>query len=406
MSKIGCVPVRGACRGNLICRWVTLGLGSALLAVGLLACQNPAAGGGTGGSTPEYLYVTNYKSTGPNGISAYSIGSGGALTAITSGTFTTGVNPEGIEASANGDFLYVENSANGTVSAFTIGSSGSLSDVPGSSCGSSGTTNCADVPPDATDGAVSSGGDYLYVVSSNSSANYGVTPFTYNAANGTLTAGTEVTSVNQPEGVAVTPNGDFLYVANYSGNTVSGFSIGSGGALSNIGGSSSATTYSAGTGPVNIAISPNGFYLYVTNEGCTASSSGSCSAGLSAFTTYQGSENGELTPITGGTTVTGASPSGIAITPNGSYLYVANGGSNTISGYTIGSGGVLGSIGSYSTGSTPAGIAFTPDGKYLYVANAAGNTISEFSIGAGGVLTSAGTFSAGSDPGFIAIVSK
>lgn len=42
------------------------------------------------------LYVINNTQDGANGLSAYSIGAGGALTAITSGTLTTGLNPRGI----------------------------------------------------------------------------------------------------------------------------------------------------------------------------------------------------------------------------------------------------------------------------------------------------------------------
>ena len=78
------------------------------------------------------LYVINEGSTGTGGLSAFSIGSGGALTAITSGTFTTGANPMGIAISPNGNYLYVTNQGSiGTngLSSFSIGSNGSLSPI-------------------------------------------------------------------------------------------------------------------------------------------------------------------------------------------------------------------------------------------------------------------------------------
>jgi DNA-binding beta-propeller fold protein YncE len=79
-------------------------------------------------SSPS-LYVTNNGSSGANGISAYSIGFGGALSAITTGTFATGSGPAGVAISPNGNYLYVTNfgssGANG-ISAYTIGSGGVL----------------------------------------------------------------------------------------------------------------------------------------------------------------------------------------------------------------------------------------------------------------------------------------
>lgn len=67
------------------------------LIAALMACTMPgSAGTSSTGSTPTYLYVTNSSSNGANGLSAHSIDTGGALTAITSGTFTTGSNPENV----------------------------------------------------------------------------------------------------------------------------------------------------------------------------------------------------------------------------------------------------------------------------------------------------------------------
>ena len=106
-------------------------------------------------------------------------------------------------------------------------------------------------------------------------------------------------------------------------------------------------------GPFEIAISPNGSYLYVTNYGSNT---------LSA---YSIGPSGALTAITSGTITTGAGPFGIAFSPNGSYLYVANFIGSSLSAYSISTGGVLTAlnIATYTTGTNPAGIAICPVAK-------------------------------------------
>lgn len=62
---------------------------SILLVAVVLGCPSPAP---TTSAKSNYLYVAN---SGSGTISAFTIGSGGALTPI-SGTFATGAEPEGI----------------------------------------------------------------------------------------------------------------------------------------------------------------------------------------------------------------------------------------------------------------------------------------------------------------------
>ena len=73
----------------------------------------------------------------------------------------------------------------------------------------------------------------------------------------------------------------------------------------------------------------------------------------------------------------GPKPSGIAIAPDGKHAYVANNGtglvgtgseSNTVSVIDTAKGVVSDTI---TVGNGPVGVAVTPDGKHVYVANAA-----------------------------------
>jgi len=82
---------------------------------------------------------------------------------------------------------------------------------------------------------------------------------------------------------------------------------------------------------------------------------------------------------------------GIAVTPAGTYLYVANSLDATISVFSINaSTGALTAITNspFAAGATVSGVAIDPSGKYLYVTNPAANTITGFSINAStGALT-------------------
>ena len=61
--------------------------------------SSPSGDGGAA-TLPDPLYVTNNGSSdGANGISAYTIGPGGALSSVTTGTFATGACPWGVSIS-------------------------------------------------------------------------------------------------------------------------------------------------------------------------------------------------------------------------------------------------------------------------------------------------------------------
>ena len=89
-----------------------------------------------------------------------------------------------------------------------------------------------------------------------------------------------------------------------------------------------------------------------------------------------------------------------------SVAYVANSGSNNVSAYTITAGtGVLTPVAGspFVAGTTPSGVTISPDGQFLYVANSGGN-VSGYRITAGtGALDSLGAaFAAGTTPVSIA----
>src|SRR6516225_1810298 len=69
----------------------------------------------------------------------------------------------------------------------------------------------------------------------------------------------------------------------------------------------------------------------------------------------------------------GIAPLGVAVTPDGSTVYVANDGANTVSVIATATNTVTATI---PVGRFPAGVAVTPDGSTVYVANEGANTVS------------------------------
>jgi 6-phosphogluconolactonase (cycloisomerase 2 family) len=151
------------------------------------------------------------------------------------------------------------------------------------------------------------------------------------------------------------------YVANHINSltvpyTVSEYAIGTGGLLSPL----SPPTVVEGGGPFDVAISPNGKSVYVTN------------------TTDDTVSQYNVDPITGvlspknpSTVVSGQGPEAIAVTPDGRSAYVTNAGpSNDIWQYSIDP--ATGTLSPKNParivpGVTPADVAVTPDGRTAYV---------------------------------------
>jgi len=122
-------------------------------------------------------------------------------------------------------------------------------------------------------------------------------------ATNTVTA--TVTVGHRPLGVAVHPEGKFVYVTNFTDNTVSIIDV-----LNN---HTVINTIPVGLNPYGIAVNATGTFLYVVNSGANTVSAISLGQ---AFTT--------IIPV-------GVGPIGIAVSPSGANVYVANNLNNTLS---------------------------------------------------------------------------
>jgi YVTN family beta-propeller protein len=70
---------------------------------------------------------------------------------------------------------------------------------------------------------------------------------------------------------------------------------------------------------------------------------------------------------------TATKPTGIAISPNGRYGYIANGRANKVTIVDVLARAIIGAI---AVGQRPWGVALSGDGSTLYVANGRSNSIS------------------------------
>jgi 6-phosphogluconolactonase (cycloisomerase 2 family) len=200
-------------------------------------------------------------------------------------------------------------------------------------------------------------------------------------------------------GITINPAGTFLFVANQgnfaqvSSGTVSVYSV-NGTTLTEIAGSPFSTAKMGavlGPGPVAVAVSLSGKYLYVANqfEGTVA-----------AFSIN--STSGALTPLPNSPFAAGLNPSGLTITPNGGFLYVANAGSDNVSAFGIcdmvtttcsntnSPDGSLSPVSGspFAAGIGPISSATDPIGQYLFVVNRQSSQIAQYKISSGtGALT-------------------
>ncbi len=360
-------------------------------------------------NTVDYVYVTNSKNN-PGQINVYYTDArSGALTQITGSPFSSGgIDPVGLVTSPNFKFLYVVNkgqggSAGSGIVEFSIGANAKLSLVhtyaPADSLtapnavaiNSAGTLLFVTYTYQPGFSAVHPGPGALVVYPINSDGSLGTPVANGNLSYYPLNTGTDVlkpTAVNvltQNPVNSTTAGPTFVYVVSQNSTTglgdISAFSFGSGGALTYVPCSSSASicdstgngTYNAGTAPNAIASTPRGLFLYVTD---------SVNNQLISYTVQS---TGQIIPNTDGPTRTDVFPDAVTVDPRGMYIYVANYTANDVSAYTInvatGYPTGVAAAGTYGTGTGPTCVFVEPGlGRYVYTTNFLDNTVSGLNL--------------------------
>ncbi len=225
-----------------------------------------------GGTNPNCVAPENGFTTaspGPGGITIYPINSDNSLG--TPMDLPIGKAPIGIVTSADDNYVYVVSQdpaatstttgQTGNLFAFSRNTTtGALTPLAGSAIDAAkGDVSSNGYPSGKLPGGVieNSGSSHLYVTDFAGNMVYG-----YSIANGVPTQTGSATTDAGPEGMALTPNGAYLYTANYTGGTVGGYSLASGAPVVLPAGQST----QAGTGVTCVTIEQQlGTYLYTSN---------------------------------------------------------------------------------------------------------------------------------------------
>ena len=277
------------------------------------------------------------------GVFVYFINSDGSLTVPSTGSQPAGVFATAMAVSPDGQWLVVLDGTTQQLDIFQINSStGALTSVtsPATYSINSGTWQPSDIriSPDGTliFAALGTAGDVV---------------FTFNTTTGVATSSQGLATGDTATGdfgLAVSPKTTYLYIAR-SGTKggVAVYSIGSGGALTPVTG----TPFAAGSGTFSVALDNTGTYVYAANR---------TDGTVSGYTIVPGTTTAalSLTPLNGSPYASGSGVQALGADSTGKYLLAAavNGSPDlTMYSFDITVPGKLDPATSVATGVDPAG---------------------------------------------------
>ena len=335
----------------------------------------------------KFVYVAN---SGSNNVSEYHINlTTGALNHVAGSPVMAGTAPAALTVDPSGKFVFVSNMNSNDISSFSLGSTGALTPLvpgphrarggPAALVVSSGRTPVSYIPT------------FAYVANFALDAT-AVPAFSVDPSTGDLTmiAGSPF-GTGEPQSLASSPNGKFLYTANDDGSdTVGEYRVNA-----TTGSLTSGGTIKGGSGTSFVAVDPSSRFVYEV---------GVNTDGVFAYS---------INPTTGVLTKIGGSPFsseisapfGVAVDPTGRFLLVVDGvtcGTCTPLGITVfainPNNGAL-SLVAGSPFSPPPGVfslrevTVDPTGRFAYLVNNEGTCcVSSYSINRGtGALTAIGT---------------
>lgn len=253
-------------------------------------------------------------------------------------------------------FVVVPNRADRTISVYRVNPlNGALAAVPGSPFASGGQVNDIAFLPSGLAG-------FAVMVDSSTVAGFQLDP-----ASGVLSpvAGSVSTQFGAPQAVTVHPSGQWLFVG--SGPGVQAFRIAPGTfSLTQTGSSWNAD----GTGQTNgVAVSPDGKFVYGSN------------ARANQVLGLGFDEPSGVLFAQGLIAAGGSGANRLTLAPNGGHLYVANVGTNTIGVAALDANGNATTETTFpSNSASPVDVAITPSGDFAFVLGTASNSIAAFQL--------------------------
>jgi 6-phosphogluconolactonase len=338
-----------------------------LLLLGLSGCGGffaPQTSSGGTTNTGDYLYVANSNNT---FFAGFGVASTGALSVLSGSPYNNSVAAESLAVNPGNTFLYAGTTAG--IFVYLINSNGSITVQNGGSVAADDMVATA-MQVDAT-------GNYLLAVGiSTAQQVQAIAIYTIDTSTGLLTpvtgsplalytGNTSTPTVVAPTGLLITPNNAYVY-ASLGALGVQVLTLGSGGALAAGATPTLLFPFSKSTSPSDqgTASDPNSQFLFVAE----------INTGLRVFSIGSG---GSLSEVSGSPYAAGTGPTAVDLDATGSYVYVANKGSNNISAFTLtaASGKLTAVAGSpfSSGGLQPIGIVNDNSKQFVAVINSGQN---------------------------------
>jgi len=312
-----------------------------------------------GSTTNDYVYVANANTETLAGFQV----TAGTLTAVPGSPYSLGFVPAAVVVNAANTIVFVagSNGIDGFINTYSIGTGGALSLMTSNNLGS-GSDISIDVSPD---------GKWLLGLDANGPPidEAIVDVYQINSATGGLLLGNGAsftvpsgTGTIVPRALKIAPNGDYVFVAlGTAGDLVCPFTESNNIPLS----SPQTLLFQSGANISDnaLAVSSDEKVLFIARSGTLG--------GVASYTIGAG---GALSNVSGSPIAAGTQPFSVAIDTAGKDVYVANRGDSTITGYSIGSGGVLTALNgsangsSYSSGKQVTALAVDNSGDYLLAA--------------------------------------
>jgi 6-phosphogluconolactonase len=369
-----------------------LGIWALFLATGcngFFVYPGSVAGGGTGSSTGDYVFVANSTT---ETVAAFSI-STNTLTAASGSPYSLGFVPTAAAVNPANTIVFVAgtNGLYGFINSYAIGSSGALSLLASNNLGSAAEVSI-DISPD---------GNWLVALDANGpAANEAILDeYQINTSTGQLTGepnaggiygytGSSIPTI-VPRQIKFAPNGSYVFAAmGTAGDLVFPFNTSNGTFSQPL----VLALGSSGTSDNALAVSSGSGFLYIARSGTQG--------GLAIYTIGSG---GALSEVSGSPLTAGSQPFSVVVNKAGTAVYVANQLDGTISGYSIASSGAVAilSPATYATPSDPRAIAIDNSGNYLLsISNTGSPDLAMFSYDSTstGKLDLATSIATGADP--------
>jgi 6-phosphogluconolactonase len=324
----------------------------------------------TSTSTGDYVFVANATT---QTLAVFSV-STGTLTAVSGSPFALGFVPAAVVVNPANTIVYVSGSTGVTnvINAYSIGTGGVLSLLTSNNTGISSEVSI-DISPD---------GQWLMGLNSLGPAESESIVDEYQIVNssGQLQLESNAGGVFQylqytssppaihSWNIKFAPNGEEVFAAmGTGGDVVFPFTTSSGTFSTPLWLQPVSTT----TSDQALAVSSGSSYLYIARNGS-----------LSGLAVYSIGSGGALSELTGSPFAAGSQPVSVTLNQGSTYAYVANQGDSTISGYGVASNGAISilSPASVSTPVAPSALAIDNSGDYLLAISAASSDSYDLSM--------------------------